>query len=612
MNDNIAIFFPEIPQKERSIINSMPLEDDNKMNQEMFNEERIQNKLSLRKKKLAEIISSKRNSNTNFFSIIENFSNDKKENNTRTKVELTKNDFTSGNIYLQLKALFESKNEEGILDLLINISNYFKDKKIDRIGLKELFIISINNNNDSNEKFPFAYLLLNIGINTDNKKIYTYCFNFLLNITFISDDFCKEITNDKCISIILEKLIYFYPIYNNNNDLINLNELNSVVKAESFYNGIQILKLLGNLYICSDSYEIFEFNDFYDKIFYLLYIFNLDEKNPDYIKHYSEFLETLIWLINLFKQSDETFIINYKDKILMIIPKLFEDAKALQYTQETNILYQIIELLDFLCDTNTDFLEQTVDAGGIKILIDLFDYLFNTNINLSNEIVLNTNIIDKILDIFINVFYLDSKCFQFFNEYKAFSKLIEELISMYKFHSQNHYELQTKLIKLLSNLACFNDIDEIINNFLLNKNIIIDLFNYYYPYHKFEIIFFISNIMETQSKKVRDFILDLGAFEIIKNNICINKEINIEIMKISIKALYQLIKAEKSNNIRLLFEKMYYTAIPDKIKELVFDKDINNDNNNENFIDNENENISFIFKSLINDFEIYEKSLENN
>ena len=118
--------------------------------------------------------------------------------------------------------------------------------------------------------------------------------------------------------------------------------------------------------------------------------------------------------------------------------------------------------------------------------------------------------------------------------------------------------------------------------------------------------------METQSKKVRDFILDLGGFEIIKNNICQNKEINIEIMKISIKALYQLIKAEKSNNIRLLFAKMYFTAIPDKIKELVFDKDINNDNNNENFIENENENISFIFKSLINDFEIYEKSLENN
>ena len=130
--------------------------------------------------------------------------------------------------------------------------------------------------------------------------------------------------------------------------------------------------------------------------------------------------------------------------------------------------------------------------------------------------------------------------------------MIEKLISIYKYHSQNHFELQTKLIKLLSNLACFNDIDEIVNKFLLNKNIIIDLFNYYYPYHKFETIFFISNIMETQSKKVRDFILDLGGFEIIKNNICQNKEINIEIMKISIKALYQLIKAEKSNNIRLL------------------------------------------------------------
>ena len=92
----------------------------------------------------------------------------------------------------------------------------------------------------------------------------------------------------------------------------------------------------------------------------------------------------------------------------------------LRYTQETDLVYQIVELLDYLCDTNTDFLEQTVDAGGIKILIDLFDYLDNTNISLNCEIILNTNIIDKILDILINVFYLDSKCFKFFDEYISF------------------------------------------------------------------------------------------------------------------------------------------------------------------------------------------------
>ena len=114
--------------------------------------------------------------------------------------------------------------------------------------------------------------------------------------------------------------------------------------------------------------------------------------------------------------------------------------------------------------------------------------------------------------------------------------------------------------------------------------------------------------MEKQSKNIRDFYIDLGALDIIINCICNNQ--NIIIIKISIKALYQLIKAEKLNNIRALFEALYKTALPEKIKELVYDTNINNEKDNDKFIDNDSENIPNIFKQLINDFEVYEKSLD--
>ena len=175
-------------------------------------------------------------------------------------------------------------------------------------------------------------------------------------------------------------------------------------------------------------------------------------------------------------------------------------------------------------------------------------------------------------------------------------------------NNQNHYEIQKNLINLLSNLACFNDIDDIIKKILLNKNIIMNLFKYFYIFHEFDTIFFISHVMERQMKNVRDFLINLGPLDIIVNNIC--KSQDVLVIKISIKALYQLIKAEKLNNIRALFEALYKTALPEKIKELVYDTNINNEKDNDKFIDNDSENIPNIFKQLIYDFEVYEKSLD--
>ncbi len=99
--------------------------------QKSFNEQRYINKLSLRKKKINDIIYSKRLSEMNMVNTIKIFSNEIYGNTEHEIIEFDKKDFFSGDIYIKLKNAYESKNEQGILEILNDISSFVKDKKID-------------------------------------------------------------------------------------------------------------------------------------------------------------------------------------------------------------------------------------------------------------------------------------------------------------------------------------------------------------------------------------------------------------------------------------------------------------------------------------------------
>ena len=516
----MEIFSNNITEKEKIGIKNH-FDDINQENKESLQEERILNKLSLRKKKLEEIIACKRN--INIINKIQTENEDKYLHSEHKIILYTKQDFISGDLYIKLKSAYDLNDSKNIKEILDNLLDFFHNKKMDDIEFKEYFMKSgcniINNyNNDKikKEKFPFASLLLNIGLNTENKIIYIYCINFVLNFSFVSNEFCQEITTEKNINLILDKLIHFYPFFvenhniisnENNLDSINNNEYNALEKVESFYIGIQIFKLLGNLYISSNSCEPFELNNFYNKIFYLLYIFNIEENDHEYKSYYFQFLETLIWLINLFYQKDENFVINYKDKIILIIPKLFEFIKMLYYTQAIDLLEIILISLEYFADIGQDFLEKIVEADGVKILTNLFAYLFDNEYNNENCINLNDTIINKILGLFINIFTLESKAFKHLDDYSSFSMVLEKLFIQYKTHSLAYSKIQQKLIQLMSNLVCFNDISDINQKIILNEKIINILFTKYYPYYKSEIALFIANAMEKQPK--------------IKHNLCL-------------------------------------------------------------------------------------------
>ena len=565
----------------------------NKQNEEeSLKDHALSYKLTLRKQKIQKTLYLKRNIE---FKKLQNNYYEELE-----KIEYTQDDFFNEKIYNDLKDSYLKKDEKKIRNIIYSMTLLLNDIKLDIIFFNKMFLkdnSSINKEGDSINKENLLFLILEIGFNTQEKAIFNFCCNLILNFSYISDDFCKQIITEKNIEEIFNKLIYFYPLFaeskkiNNHCDILE----EQTKKNESYYFGNQILKILGNLFISSKTFEAFEANNYYNKIFFLLSTFDLDYENKENISFRYEYLDTLIWLVDMILILVDNIYIYYSNNINNIIPNLLDIIRAFYYTEETEILNRIIYLIEYLSYINDELIIKIVESKGINNLINLFGYLFVSDKN-SGEIILTAEIILKIINIFSNIFTLESKYLKNF-DYSQFALVLERLISLYKMHHINHFDIQSGLLGLLSNLACFNDIDEIVYRILMNNNIIKYLFNYYNKYHLSDILLFIENITIKQLKRIRDNILNMGGFEIIKNNICNYNEDNKDILEKCIKILYKIIEGEKAFNIRLLFEKLYNTPIPDKIKDIASNVDLS--------IESEN-----IIKSIVKDFEIYEKSLD--
>ena len=566
--------------------------------EENVNEDRILYKLTLRKQKIQQTINGKRNlkSKNHFIKIKD-----------EDIIKFEKKDFLSGKVYDDLESAIKSKDGYQQLSIILGLVHFLQDQKLDNLEYNNLLLKADSSynikNNNRNELFPLSNLVLRLGLETDNKIIFIYCFNFILNFSFISHEYCKHITQKKIIEDILNKLLYFYPFFvekknkgENYNKIFKMTEAQKMEEYEAYYFGSQIFKLLGNLFVSSETYEVFESIKFYEKVIYLLSIFELDMKNTEHLKFQFEYLDTLIWLIYLIFTHNENFVVDYYENLNNLVPNLLSYVKALNNTQEIDFLEKIIELIEIFSDVDENFAKKIAYSDGIKILSNLFDYLFAQD--KSDCMILTSEIIERILAIFINITSIDSKYLKLF-EYDIFAVVFEKLFSVYKFHHSNHFDIQRNLLLILSNCACVEDVEEIVKRFLLNNNIIKDLFKIYYQYHKKEVLYFINNIMLKQHKKIRDYILVMGAFDIIKNNIYDYDGNSEEVTNLTIESLFNMIQREKAFNIRLVFSNIYKTSIPEKIKEIF--------NNNDFPIETENK-----LKSLVEDFEKYEKSEELN
>ena len=458
-------------------------------------------------------------------------------------------------------------------------------------------------NNLKKENFPLGNLILKITINSNDKIVYIFCLSYLLYFTSIFDDFNKEISNEKNLNEIFDKYINLYPFITENNkkneNYYKIFKINNDEKPE-FYEaykfGTQTLKMLGKILLSINSYESFESIHFYEKIFYLLNIFYLEFEHKECLYVRIDYLKTLIWLIYVFFKHIENFGIKYKEEILNSIISLLDFIKILYSSDEIDILEDIIELLEYISDISNDFSQKIFEYKGVNILSNIINTFFKNNyININNEDKKNisiNNIINRILYIIINIFLLDDNLLiniDYSNFYMAFEKL-------FFFYKDNHIkqnDIQEKIVHLLGILACFENNEGIIQLFLSNENIIVNLFQYYYEFNKLETLLFIDNIMIKQEKNVRNFIIEKGGFDIIIKNIC-EYDNDKEVLNSSIKILFKLLEYEKDDKYKIYLEKIYKTSVPDKIKELY---------NNNKISKNE------MIITIINNFENYEKKL---
>ena len=569
-----------------------------------YNDERILYKLTLRKQKIKDAIYSKRGTNfqSNFFYF--DFQFDKIKNDL-----CSEKDILSGKFYNDLEKAYNTNNILELKNLLNSFCFFVSNQHMDKLKMKELLSKAdcLNNIKNKVEKRPFSplcSLFFEIGINTEDKIIYLYSFKIILNFTYVSNEFCNEIINQNLINKIMEKLIHFFPIFTENKiinhdnykPVINNQEINNEeIEPYNFAN--TILKLLGNLFMSVDSYQAFEEINFYEKIFYLVYIFDINSFNKENIYFGFDYFNTLTWLTYLILQNLENDINYYEDKITMILPSLLNVIKALYFTQETELLEEILDLIQLIIDFDDIFVQKLLELDIINILSLLFGYLFSTE-KYNGQIELNSDIVEKILIIFINLFTADSKYVKGL-DLSNFHSMYEILLDRYKVHHVNHYHIQDCLVQILSNLACFEDVEQIVQKFMTNNKIITNIFKYYYEYHKLQTLIFIDNVLTKQVKGVKDYILSLGVFDIINKNICKYDGNDSEVINSSVKILLKMIKDEKTLNLNAFLEKIYKTPIPDKIKELYLNKDIQLET-------------EAILKLIITTFENYEKTSNIN
>ena len=602
MNNNNSDYnnFFQINIEKKENINSK--QEHNTLSDENSNDQRINYKLSLRKQKIKEKINNKRD-----FKLMTNLHT--LDLNDLKNIILTDKDLSSGALYDYLENAYKNKNEADLMNMINGLGIFINNKISKNLNYMELLINTDSSynlkNNIKSGSFPLGFLLLKIGLNTNDKMIYSYCFNYLLYFTYELDDIFKEITNKETLNNVLEKLIHFHPflIQNQKYDekYYTIFKKNIDTKHEieaAYWAGSQILYFLGNLFVSSEVFEPFEEINFYEKIFYLFFVFNLNYEHKVFLKNKLNYLDSLIWLINLFIQEVESISINYNDKILNIIPCILNYIKILEM-EHFDTLEKMIELIENIGDINDNYIEKIVESDRLSIMTDKICYLFNNKQDSTDKTWNDTidDLIDKLLYSIINTFSLDSKYLKHL-DYSNMKIIYSNLIFYYKSKDNISNDIANKLVVLLGNLACFEDIEQIVQFFLLDKNIISTLFIYYYNYHKNETLLFIDNVMTKQNMQVRDLILDIGGFDIINNNICNYNDNENEIIKSCINILYKLIMNEKDKKNKVYFDKLYKTSVPNKIKELYNNMKIETDFEKK-------------IKFIIEFFDIYEKSLDN-
>ena len=564
-------------------INSNYMEDKYLHSKEMFNNIILDNKLSLRKKKINEFIISKRQIN-NPLTVKNEIINKQQKH-----VNYTSNDLSSGYIYTLLYNAINLNDELKIREIINQLSiilkfEVIKDPKMVDI-LKRSGSLFIGKNNTY--FFPITELLVKIIKTTNSDYLFLLCINILLNFSFISDESCLNLSNNEFLNIIVEQLIKFYPNISANNNINN-------EKIQGYYVGSQVIKLLGNIFISFFNKINFNQSNFFKKIFNLFEVFDFENKNQRFNKVYFEYVDNLLWIITSFITKIKNIYPYYINDILNIIPTLIKDLKFFCDLKETNkyiikiifIIEKIFELNEIddknnMVDLNEIngiyqiYTKKMLESGILKIIIQLLENILNdnreeekTDINMESIILIFSRIFSAVNNLNYRCDNIDPLNFQ---------SLIEKLLRKYRLNLRSHKKIQIYLINILASFAFLNDNVQITKYIFYNKNIIDQLFKYYYKTNKMPFLRFILNIVENQNTEVIYFIMNSGGLKIVEENIKNFEQINNNsIIEHSIKIFWKVTEKEKITGIKHIFDKLNKSDFFDKVYLLYY----NNNNLN--------------------------------
>lgn len=294
-----------------------------------------------------------------------------------------------------------------------------------------------------------------------------------------------------------------------------------------------ILKIIGNVII--DMFDTIELIKIYEETTLLKDLFRIiatiqycpidkEQRNSISINYVLEFINSCIWLLQLYLDSNNKTSNLPKDEVVSAMNSLCNDC-ILNYHIYEKYPYSNMELLLTQLETlsnKEEYLDAILESGFLSTITMLFEFLFDDG-NCSdddavkNNKILSTDCVHKIISIIANILALpNEKVAPYYTS--DISLIIEKLIMRYKIHSNNNNNsnIQETLLLLFGNLCCFNTKPEI-TTLISDEMVVSTLFKYYAKNRNNlnELCFVIYNVFYVQSVDIVMMYIKFNCFDVL-------------------------------------------------------------------------------------------------
>ena len=298
-------------------------------------------------------------------------------------------------------------------------------------------------------------------------------------------------------------------------------------------------------------------------------MFNTEDKSNENLSY----LENLLWLLKKFLDQNNEKEINYKENLIESIPKLIKIIRMFYYSNEVNLLFQLLETIYILTTYDMKIIEIIYESGIVSNIYNLFEYLFYENPEKENPIILDCDCVNECLKIYINIFSIeDSNILKIYYN-NELSLVINKLVYKYRFYKNNDCNIQDSIINLLFNLACFPEVITI-DNILEDEKMLSLIIKYYSKNNIYKTLIFFDNIINLHPT-LTEKCIDLNLFDVII--LGLNEEFfgnqKFDILKMEFQILFRLINLDlNSKNKKIIRNEFENRNIKELLEKIVLNE----------------------------------------